>query len=156
MKIRRFCLLSFCVFVLSVMVSYPVDARPRPTRNYQYVESYGNPRGKCKRQDLFSTSDVIHAQGRYFPGGRDVFIYVTSNEVWEPTKSIDTATIFFTMTATTDNKGKISCKGLVTFLSGDYDIVVDFADGDGNFGTFNPIDGDAVDGETEKPGFVVQ
>ena len=150
MKLKRLFLLFCCVFVLTVMVTYPVYA----SHKHKVQSSALTPQDACRGRNCFRTSEDVYARGQFFPPNSNVDIYVTANRVWSDRDSLAGTDVSFdgVNTVTTDNDGKIPCTNVaVGLIAGGYDIVVD-ANQDG---TFDTRDGDAVDGKT-VPGLRVR
>lgn len=117
---------------------------------------------ECKTQNEFKTRDDVYAKGEHFPTSTNVDIYVIKNKKWKPKnrfgplnpadpqdESSDGAE-----TVATNLKGEIPCTKIWgnPLTKGLYDIVVD-ANQDG---TYDPADGDAIDGKSKDAGFRVR
>ncbi len=105
--------------------------------------------------NLFRRGNDVYAKGTGFTPLSTVDIYVVLDQDWVPGDIIplpDESTNGVEM-VTIGALGRLVCTKIWgrQLDPGDYDIVVD-ADQDG---TFDPADGDAVDGETDEIGFSV-
>lgn len=111
-------------------------------------------RCKCKTENEFKTTSDVYAKGEHFPALTNVDIYVTLNEKWQQGDPISDISTDGVETVATDEDGKIPCTKIWgnTLAKERYDIVVDT----NQDGTYDPADGDAIDGRSNNAGFRVK
>jgi hypothetical protein len=152
-------LTAFGVVAVSAIVLSPssnilADDEPKVRSSKEKIT---RRKTKCKSTNKFKVTEDVEAKGRNFEYPSNVDIYVTENKKWGNTRqpigpdvSTDNAE-----TVPIDEDGKFPCTVIAlgnTLAKGKYDIVVD-ANQDG---TYDPADGDTIDGRSRNAGFKVR
>ncbi len=108
----------------------------------------------CARVGRFPTGTDVYASGANFTPSSTVDIYVTLNKNWHSNRQPIGSDVGDGVNANvpTDSAGNLSCTKIwVSASTGAYDVVVD----NNQDGTFDPADGDAIDGQHGGAGFRV-
>lgn len=157
---RKLFLVPLGIFALSAMICYPpfntfADDIDGPKVRSSKTKTT-KKKVKCKSTNKFKATEDVEAKGKGLKPLTNYDLYVVPNKKWGNTRQPIGTDVSSdgVETVASDTNGKFDCTTVWAnpLIKGKYDIVLD-CDQDG---TYDPVDGDTVDGKSNNPGFKVR